>query len=107
VFDYTTKTVSAWSVAGMYPSWSPDGTQIAYAEQYGGALHLMNADGTNQRVISSGSRTYPESPAAWSPDSKWILAQDFQFGTLDIIEVATGRVLPIVNSAAYTSPNWK
>jgi hypothetical protein len=107
VFDYTTRTVSAWSVAGMYPSWSPDGTQIAYAEQYGGALHLMNADGTNQRVISSGSRTYPESPAAWSPDSKWILAQDFQFGTLDIIEVATGRVLPIVNSAAYTSPNWK
>jgi hypothetical protein len=107
VFDYTTRTVSTWSVAGMYPSWSPDGTQIAYAEQYGGALHLMNADGTNQRVISSGGRTYPESPVAWSPDSKWIIAQDFQFGTLDIIEVATGNVLPIVNSAAYTSPNWK
>jgi WD40-like Beta Propeller Repeat len=107
VFDYTTRTVSAWSVAGMYPSWSPDGTQIAYAEQYGGALHLINADGTNQRVISSGNRSYPESPVAWSPDSKWIIGQDFQFGTLDIIEVATGNVLPIVNSAAYTSPNWK
>jgi len=107
VFDYATKTVSAWSVTGMYPSWSPDGTQIAYAEQYGGALHLMNADGTNQRVISSGGRSYPESPVAWSPDSKWIIGQDFQFGTLDLIEVATGKVLPIVNSAAYTSPNWK
>lgn len=107
VFDYTTRTVSAWNVAGNYPSWSPDGTQIAYATQYGGPLHLINADGTNQRVISSGNRSYPESPVAWSPDSKWIIGQDFQFGTLDIIEVATGNVLPIVNSAAYTSPNWK
>jgi len=107
VFDYTTRTVSAWSVVGNYPSWSPDGTQIAYATQYGGPLHLINADGTNQRVISSGNRSYPESPVAWSPDSKWLIAQDFGFGTLDLIEVATGNVLPIVNGAAYISPNWK
>jgi hypothetical protein len=106
VFDYTTRTVSAWSVAGMYPSWSPDGTQIAYSQQYGGPLHVINADGTNQRLLN-GSRVYSQSPPAWSPDSKWIIAQNIDYGTLDIIDVATGNVLPTVNLAAYTSPNWK
>jgi hypothetical protein len=106
VFNYTTRTVSAWGVAGMYPSWSPDGTQIAYSQQYGGPLHLINADGTNQRVIT-GSRPYSESPPAWSPDSKWLIAQNIDYGTLDIIEVATGNVLPITNGAGYVSPNWK
>lgn len=106
VFDYATRAVSAWSVAGNYPAWSPDGTQLAYTQQYGGPLHLINADGTNQRVIT-GSRPYSESPAAWSPDSKWLIAQNLDYGTMDIIEVATGNVLPIVNGAGYVSPNWK
>ncbi len=107
VFDYTTKTVSAWSVTGGYPAWSPDGTQIAYAEQYyGGPLHLMNADGTNQRVIS-GSRPSGDFPAAWSPDSKWLISQNLNYGTLDIIEVATGNVLPLGNGAGYVSLTWK
>ena len=106
VFDYATKTVSAWSVGGNYPAWSPDGTQIAYAQQYGGPLHLINADGTNQRVIS-GSQPYSESPAAWSPDSKWLIAQNTAYGYLDIIEVATGKVLPISNGAGYGSLSWK
>ena len=106
VFDYTTRTVSAWSVTGNYPAWSPDGTQIAYAQQYGGPLHLVNADGTNQRVIT-GSRAYSESAAAWSPDSKWLIAQNVDYGALDIIEVATGKALPISNGAGYGSVSWK
>src|SRR6266513_566926 len=107
VFDYITRTVSAWSVAGYYPVWSPDGTQIAYVQQYGGPLHLVNSDGTNQRLISSGNRSYSESPVAWSPDSKWLIAQNVAYGTLDIIEVATGNVLPITNGAGYISLSWK
>ncbi|MFL5481884.1 MAG: TolB family protein [Gemmatimonadaceae bacterium] len=106
VFDYTTKTVSAWSVTGNYPAWSPDGTQIAYAEQYGGSLHLMNADGTNQRVIT-GSRPYAEVTPVWSPDSKWVIAQNTSYGVLDIIEVATGNILPVINGAGYGSLSWK
>jgi hypothetical protein len=58
VFDYTTKTVSAWSVAGDEPAWSPDGKQIAYIEQNGGLLRLVNADGTNLRVVTSSNQVY-------------------------------------------------
>ena len=106
VFDYATRTASAWSVAGNYPAWSPDGTQIAYASQYGGPLHLISPDGTNQRVINSGT-AYSESPVTWSPDSKWLIAQNIDYGTLDIIEVATGKVLPLWNGAGYFGLSWK
>jgi hypothetical protein len=106
VFDYTTRTVSTWSVAGNYPAWSPDGTRIAYAQQYGGPLHLMNADGTNQRVIT-GSRPYSEAPVTWSPDSKWLIAQNSDYGNLDVIEVATGNILPLWSGAGYVSLSWK
>ena len=107
VFDYTTKTVSAWSVTGNHPTWSPDGMQIAYTAQYGGALHLVNADGTHQRVISSASRSYSVAPAAWSPDSKWLIAENADHATLDIIEVATGNVLPVRYGDVYGSLSWK
>jgi Tol biopolymer transport system component len=46
------------------PSWSPDGTQIAYRSDQGdeSEIWIMNADGTGQRRLTAGL-----SPA-WSPD---------------------------------------
>jgi TolB protein len=46
------------------PSWSPDGTQIAYRSDRGdeSEIWIMNADGTGQRRLAAGL-----SPA-WSPD---------------------------------------
>jgi eukaryotic-like serine/threonine-protein kinase len=106
VLDYTTKTVSAWSVTGDYPAWSPDGTQIAFAGGYGGPLRVINADGTNQRSITS-TEAFSEWEAAWSPDSKWIIALDRSYFALDIIEVATGKTVPLTNVARYTGLSWK
>jgi Tol biopolymer transport system component len=50
------------------PSWSPDGTQIAYRSDRGdeSEIWLMNADGTDQRRLTRGL-----SPA-WSPDGSKI-----------------------------------
>jgi hypothetical protein len=107
VFDYATRTVSAWSVTGDYPTWSPDGTQIAYAQLSGGPLHLMNADGTNQRVLAAANGLYSDSPPAWSPDSKWVIAENLSSGSLDLIEVATGKVLPISNPGGYFGVSWR
>jgi len=107
VFDYATRTVSAWTVTGDYPTWSPDGTQIAYAQLSGGRLGLMNADGTNQRVLTAANGSYSDSPPAWSPDSKWVIAENLGSGSLDLIEVATGKVLPISNPGGYFGVSWK
>jgi Tol biopolymer transport system component len=105
VFDYATKTVSAWGVAGNYAAWSPDGTQLAYTQPYAGPLHLINPDGTNNRLIGAGQ--YSETPVAWSPDSKWLIAESLDSGTIDMIEVATGKVLPIMRTTEYGSVAWK
>jgi Tol biopolymer transport system component len=50
------------------PSWSPDGTQIAYRSDRGdeSEIWVMNADGTGQRRLTAGL-----SPA-WSPDGSSI-----------------------------------
>jgi TolB protein len=50
------------------PSWSPDGTQIAYRSDRGeeSEIWVMNADGTHQRRLTAGL-----SPA-WSPDGSSI-----------------------------------
>ena len=50
------------------PSWSPDGTRIAYRSDRGdeSEIWMMNADGTGQRRLTAGL-----SPA-WSPDGSSI-----------------------------------
>jgi Tol biopolymer transport system component len=60
------------------PSWSSDGTQIAFAaygrgagESPQGALHVIEADGTFDRVITE-AREGPLKAPAWSPDGSKI-----------------------------------
>jgi Tol biopolymer transport system component len=52
------------------PTWSPDGTQIAFTRN--GALWLMNADGTNQHpVLSEGAPIVASNPD-WQPISTYV-----------------------------------
>src|SRR5215216_6194688 len=51
------------------PSWSPDGTEIAFASTRGGrlpAIWVMNEDGSNPRRVGKLDGEYP----AWSPDGR-------------------------------------
>ncbi|MEO8352165.1 MAG: hypothetical protein ABI680_10585 [Chthoniobacteraceae bacterium] len=61
-------------VGSTFPYWSPDGRQIVYSFPVGEALELfiINADGTDERQLTKfGGKTIC-TPAAWSPDGKWI-----------------------------------
>jgi hypothetical protein len=69
-----------------YPSYSPDGTQIAFrgdldlAEPSGDEeLYVMNADGTNIRRLTSNGDF--DSAPSWSPDGKRILFERAPAGT--------------------------
>ncbi|MBM3934780.1 MAG: hypothetical protein FJ319_10855 [SAR202 cluster bacterium] len=58
--------------ADLNPSWSPDGTQLAFQSNRDGdyEIFVMNADGSEQKQLTSNNRV--DSDPAWSPDGAWI-----------------------------------
>ena len=55
-----------------WPTWSPDGTRIAFASDRSGSwqIYVMNSDGTGATPVTdtAGGNIQP----AWSPDGHWI-----------------------------------
>ena len=47
-----------------WPSWSPDGGRIAFDRD--DEVFVMNADGTAEELIATGS------DPSWSPDGEWL-----------------------------------
>lgn len=85
-------------LADAWPTWSPDGKQIAFLKQRTidapeFALYLMNADGTGLRVLKdfvADQEPLPpdfgSTPIDWSPDGTMIVLNG-----LYVLEVATGQ----------------
>lgn len=82
------------------PAWSPDGTTIAFARQYGGpqAIYLVRPDGTELRRLTMG-----RSPS-WSPDGKSI-AYALGNGIYEINDDGAGRRL-VVGGLSHPIVRW-
>jgi CxxC motif-containing protein (DUF1111 family) len=83
-------------VVGLYPSFSPDGTQIVFERNVGGTTYnifVMNNDGTNLHQITT-TASQDVSPA-WSPDGTKIAFASRRTGHLQIFLMnpdGTGQV---------------
>ncbi|MFC6491008.1 Tol-Pal system beta propeller repeat protein TolB [Nitratireductor sp. GCM10026969] len=83
----TTTRLTNTNAIDTSPSYSPDGTQIAFTSDRGGRtqIYAMNADGSNQHRISFGNGNY--SQPVWSPRGDLIAftkqtGGDFQIGVM-------------------------
>ncbi len=102
------------------PSWSPDGTQIAFRRLVGGAggnadVYVMSADGSAQRAVAETKAA--DIKPVWSPDGKDLLIvsnRKSAFGNagktwdLWLTRVSDGEVLNNFNLQAdqLTTPTW-
>ena len=71
----------------QYPSWSPDGTQIAF-ESYRGSgwqIFVMNADGTNEQQLTEHLSN--QFRPSWSPDGTQIAFESDRDGDLEIFVI--------------------
>lgn len=83
VYDFVTgrETQLTHTGTGYQPAWSPDGSRIAFGSIHGDSLWIMDADGSNPRLVgepSFGPDDFRWYDFAWSRDD-WILfvvAQD-------------------------------
>ncbi|HEY5441589.1 MAG TPA: PDZ domain-containing protein [Gemmatimonadaceae bacterium] len=89
--------------AEIWPTWSPDGRQIAYFGDRSGEykLYIAGQDGlAPPREITLPEPSRPYTPA-WSPDGKRIAFHDTHF-RLWLVDVASGKA-----SVADTDPFFK
>jgi len=87
------------------PAWSPDGRLIAYDSnrRVGLAIWLMNADGSDQRIITHGHGEYP----SWSPDGTRITYAGGDYYDIHVVDVSGSNDRAITKSPAYDmGPAW-
>jgi serine/threonine protein kinase len=94
------------------PSWSPDGSQIAYygatGEQANYDIFVMNADGSDVRNLTE-SPSVDERYPTWAPDGKRLAFHSNADGDFDIVVInadGTGLQTITANSAQDLGPDW-
>jgi Tol biopolymer transport system component len=100
-----------WIDEGEFPTWSPDGSRLAYCTTIGpnyGQIHIANADGKRKRQLThlKTGACFPE----WSPDGKEIAITLFEaISTSLAIVDESGALLRNLGpgSDAHWSPDGK
>lgn len=101
--------VTADGTSSVRPSWSPDGSHIAFqtSQENTYKVFVMAADGTDRRMITQGPAD--DRHPTWSPDGKQLAVDS---GTelkreIAILDVATGARKQVTSLDAFsTFPAW-
>jgi len=97
-----------YPIQDIGPSWSPDGTQIAFArtstEDGSDGLYIMDSDGTNLTPIMNGASHVIGYGTTWSPDGTKI-AYDSNNG-IAVVPATGGSPSPLAPGAGNAYPTW-
>ena len=95
----------------FHPTWSPDGTKIAFAASFdelnGAEIHVINLDGTNHTMLTSEG-SFNDFPS-WSPNGKLIAFVSNRGGssqTYTMNAVDGGVVTQLTNEGVNSEPKW-
>jgi dipeptidyl aminopeptidase/acylaminoacyl peptidase len=90
------------------PTWSPDGSLVAYASERPGwyELYLVAADGSSDRQLTSDAGDFSE--LCWHPDGRRIAAVRARGGRYDLVVVdsGSGSVSLVASGGCWGLPHW-
>jgi len=101
--------VTADGTSSVRPSWSPDGTRIAFQTSENNAYHVytMAADGSDRQPVTQAGND--DRHPTWSPDGKQLAVDT---GTelkreIALIDLASGKRTVVTNLGGFASfPSW-
>lgn len=105
-----TNTNDNENISSHSPSWSPDGSKLAFYSDLDGddEIYIMNPDGSGLQKLTDNS-AYDSSPA-WSPDGLEIIFDSERDGSYEIYKIKVdGSGTPVnltTNSADDQFPDW-
>jgi len=108
--------LTAASMTGSMPRWSPDGRQVAFVCALPGKspkICLVPADGGNPDEVSSDDQTWPDDPQ-WSPDGKSLIFARYPPGvggkpeefSVFQYDLQTRKITSLAGSVGMLGPRW-
>ena len=94
----------------LFPTWSPDGEQIAFTSYLEGwpRLYVLDRDGKQSRPLPGWEGELTAAPE-WSPDGRWLAFAANRDGNSEIykMKISSGRLVRLTHHRAIdSSPSW-
>jgi Tol biopolymer transport system component len=82
---------------GWFPSFSPDGQRVAYADESSAYLTVASVDGSSSTLITEASLNL--APIVWMPDGMWILGWG---GGPELVNPTSKEMIPLPHLSKYS-----